>query len=821
MEDSLGGDKEDKEFNLMDVVAARIQSSTSSTNVDRVIDNGNDCHKEEEREIMEDCAEEDDVRFLLKLVHERQHQHRQHDDSEITTEGIPGAYAASPGAGSQRRSHGSLTSSTNTADNLERQIQREHVSVEFDSETMEPTTSVTRTEDYKLVSPLSEAATHESPPHKDVTLPNRMQWEGGCDEEQDIPQPVGLRREQGLGPAGISRPGAFPCYSTRTIDATTETQTQEDSVMEPVVNSTLGNEIAPAENYHDSGLAMAHPVLDDEGTHPNNLTLAQDYDVESKDRIREKRMKEFKTKIFLAVIGLLVITLILVAIVTPGNKNTVEASKPTEGPTHNPSQSPTLYSDYWLSLFPTNTKTAILNSIDSPQTKAYIWLLEDIESLPFLSHHRIKQKFALAVLYFATGGENWLTSTNWLNHTVHECDWFTQPTFSRKHVMSKVFPGFLAGFLEPPPSTNCDNDGQYLHLWLDQNDLGGSLPEELYMLTSLQTLSIDGSNLVGTISSLIGQLNNLKGLSYVDSLMTGTIPSEVGLFSNMSSLLLSRNKLDGPIPSELWSLTKLDTIILTRKNLQGKLPTELGIFSKLRWIILEGVHLTGIIPTELGQIETFEKFILYHNQYSGTLPSEIGMLSNMSMLTLSNNNMVGTLPSELGLLTGLTGLFVRNNQLSSQIPSEIGLLTNLVVALNFQDNEFLTGTIPTELGQLTQLHFLKIQGNQLSGKIPTEFGGLSALGALNLASNNLSGLVPQELSALQETLHTLALHGNPLLDGTIPDAVCSLNGTCTKFPTKLDSCAGPQGLLFDCTDLLCGCGCSCEDSKIQNEGSRS
>ncbi|CAB9499029.1 LRR receptor-like serine threonine-protein kinase [Seminavis robusta] len=758
MEDSIGWDKEDKEFSLMDVVAARIRSS--STNVDCVSENGNKCHKEEEeQEISEDSTEEeDDVTFVLEIVQKRQQQ--QLDDDEITEE-------------EPTTPTGIITS---TQDDL--------VITTFASL---PTAGGTNAIGEKLL------GQQQSEP-----LPNQMQSERGWDEEQAIP-PV-LRREHGHHRASMSRPGAFRCSSTRTMDTLTETQTHEERVVEPALN---------LENYHDSGLAVANPV--DEETLPDNLPQAQDYNAESQDRNREDRMKQFKTKVLLGVIVLLAITLIAVAIVTPGKKNPEEDSEPTEGPTHNPSQAPTLYSDYWLSLFPTTTVTAILNSLDSPQSKAYDWLLEDIESLPFLSHDRIKQKFALAVLYFATGGENWLTSTSWLNHTVHECDWFTQPTFSNKHGLSKVFPGFLAGFLEPPPSTSCDNDGQYLHLWLGQNDLGGSLPEELYMLTSLQTLSIDGRNLVGTISRLLGQLTNLNGLSYVNSLMSGMIPSEVGLLSNMSILSLASNRLSGPIPSELWRLTKLDTINLggQNQNLHGKLPTELGTFSKLRWIILEGGHLTGIIPTELGQIETFEKFILNHNQFSGTIPSEIGMLSNMSLLSFRNNNMVGMLPSELGLLTGLTGLFARSNQLSSQIPSEIGLLTNLVVGLGFQDNEFLTGTIPTELGRLTQLHFLELQGNQLSGKVPSEFGELSALGALNLASNSLSGSVPQELSALQETLHTFALHGNPLLGGTIPDAICSLNGTCTKFRTKLDSCTGPQGLFFDCTNLLCGCGCTC------------
>ncbi|CAB9499058.1 LRR receptor-like serine threonine-protein kinase [Seminavis robusta] len=671
----------------------------------------------------------------------------------------------------------------------------------------------------KLSPPPTEAANDEPhllPPTEStnkevpVVLPNQMQVEGGEVEEQATPQPMGLRREQGR-PASLSFPGAFAIFNTGMTDTATETQTQEENGTEPAVNSTLSNEIAPGGN---SGLAVANPV--DEETQPDDLPMAQDYNAESQDQDREKRMKQFKTKVLLGVIVLLAINLIVVAIFTPGKKNPEENSEttvaPTEGPSRNPSPAPTSYSEYWLSLLPTTTVSTILENQDSPQSRAYDWLLDDIQSSPFLSYDRIKQKFALVVLYFATGGDNWLKNTNWLNHTVHECDWFTQPAFARKHVISRTFPGYLTGFLEPPPLTNCDTDGQYLHLWLDQNNLGGSLPEELYMLTSLQTLSIDTSNLVGTISSLLGQLTKLEGLSYANSLMTGTIPSEVGLLSNMNSLIFWHNQLNGLIPSELWSLTKMDTIFLGGQNLQGKLPTELGTFSKLRWMMLDDGNLTGTIPTELGQIETLERCILNHNQFSGTIPSEIGMLSNMLLMSFRNNNMVGTLPSELGLLTALILLSGRSNQLSSQIPSEIGLLTNLVVTLNLQDNEFLTGTIPTELGRLTQLHFLEIQGNQLSGKIPSELGGLSALDVLNLASNGLSDSIPQELSALQETLHTFALHGNPLLGGTLPDAICSLNGTCTKFRSKLDSCTGPQGLLFDCTDLLCGCGCSCDDS---------
>ncbi|CAB9499061.1 LRR receptor-like serine threonine-protein kinase [Seminavis robusta] len=758
----------------------------------------------------EDNCEE--AAFLMKVVRERQSIRADQSHPVHPPPSTPGAYTARPGEQPQRVN--AFSSANDLAKippvTLSRRCTTNGVSDDLVIS--------------KLVSLRAEAANNESallvPPSestKEVILPKRMQHGGDEEEEPVILQPVALRRGADRSPARISQPGAIAVFITGMMDTVEEaqTQTQDENVTEPAVNSTLRNVLAPMEinDDHDSGLAVANPV--DEETQPDKLPLAKDYNAESQDRNREKRMKEFKTKVLLGVIVLLAIVLIVVAIVTPGKKKLEEDSEttvtPTEGPSHNPSLAPTSYSEYWLSLLPTTTVMTILENQDSPQSRAYDWLLEDIESSPFLSHDRIKQKFALAVLYFATGGDSWLKSNSWLNHTVHECDWFTQPAFARKHVISKTFPGFLAGFLEPPPSTNCDNDGLYLHLWLDQNNPDGSLPEELYMLTSLQTLSIDGRNLVGTISSLIGQLTNLNGLSYANSLMTGTIPTEVGLLSNMSILFFASNRLDGPIPSELWSLSKLDTISLGGQNLQGILPTELGTLSQLRWMIVDDGNLTGTIPTEVGQIETLEWLILNRNKFSGTIPSEIGMLANISMMSFRNNNMVGTLPSQLGLLTALTLLSGRSNQLSSQIPSEIGLLTNLVVTLNLQDNEFLTGTIPTELGRLTQLHFLEIQGNQLSGKIPSEFGGLSALDALNLASNNLSGSVPQELSALQGTLDTFALHGNPLLGGTLPDAICSLNGTCTKFRSKLDSCSGPQGLLFECTDLLCGCGCSCED----------
>ena len=111
---------------------------------------------------------------------------------------------------------------------------------------------------------------------------------------------------------------------------------------------------------------------------------------------------------------------------------------------------------------------------------------------------------------------------------------------------------------------------------------------------------------------------------------------------------------------------------------------------------------------------------------------------------------------------------------------------------------------------MSNLGEIDFQGNLLSGQIPSEFGGLSAIGYLTLANNSLSGTVPLEFSALQHSLHTLDLQGNPLLSGTIPEALCDLNNTCVPTTWDMFGCDMELGLSFDCTGVLCGCGCPCE-----------
>lgn len=219
--------------------------------------------------------------------------------------------------------------------------------------------------------------------------------------------------------------------------------------------------------------------------------------------------------------------------------------------------------------------------------------------------------------------------------------------------------------------------------------------------------------------------------------------------------------------------------------------------------------LTGTLPTELGQLESLDWLVVFSNSLTGTLPTELGRLSSLLLLDGTSNYLEGTLPTELGLLTSSTVLHLGHNRFVGTIPTEIGLLTDLVLGLKFNNNPFLSGTIPSELGLLTSLQKLVFDDIKFVGVIPSEFGLLTSLGHLSVANNSLSGTIPTELSALQPSLYTLSLEGYSLLSGMVPEALCNLNATCVAKYSGLVACEGPYGLYFNCTSVLCGCGCSC------------
>ncbi len=87
--------------------------------------------------------------------------------------------------------------------------------------------------------------------------------------------------------------------------------------------------------------------------------------------------------------------------------------------------------------------------------------------------------------------------------------------------------------------------------------------------------------------------------------LSGTIPLEIGLLTNLQHLDLSQNALEGSIPENLYSLTKLETLYLYQNQLSGTLSDELGNLKNLTHIHLSHNQLSGSIPLTMRSSTSF------------------------------------------------------------------------------------------------------------------------------------------------------------------------------------------------------------------------
>ncbi len=355
---------------------------------------------------------------------------------------------------------------------------------------------------------------------------------------------------------------------------------------------------------------------------------------------------------------------------------------------------------------------------------------------------------ALRALYIATDGENWTRSDQW--------DFSRVPTAVE---LSRWFGITVIG-------ESVDQ------LWMENNNLNGTLPPELAKLSDLQILTLlDNQNLTGRIPAELGGLKQLRGLYLINNSLSGSIPVEFGNPEQLEDLRLSGSSLSGLIPSELGNLELLQKLFLHDNSLSGAIPSEFGNLQQLEDLRLFGNSLSGEIPYELGNLVLLTGLRLHNNSLTGPIPSDLGKLALLKELRLDDNSLTGAIPSEFGNLELLEILILNDNSLSGAIPPELENLNQLQSL--FLGHNSLSGSIPSELGNLNQLRQLSLGRNSLSGSIPPELGNLEHLEDLGLAANLLTGPVPPELGNLSK-LKRLYLSANALT-GELPRSLMQLD----------------------------------------------
>jgi hypothetical protein len=166
-------------------------------------------------------------------------------------------------------------------------------------------------------------------------------------------------------------------------------------------------------------------------------------------------------------------------------------------------------------------------------------------------------------------------------------------------------------------------------------------------------------------------------LDKFDNNLKGTIPADIGLLTELVHLDLGNNTLSGPLPSTLGSLSKLTGLKLWTNELTGTIPTEFGKLTNTVLIGLDSNLLTGTIPTELGRLTNIVDLWLYGNTFTGAFPSGVASMTKLTTLYLGLNELIGTIPTELGRLTNMVQLGLQINKFTGTLPSEIASMTKL------------------------------------------------------------------------------------------------------------------------------------------------
>ena len=433
-----------------------------------------------------------------------------------------------------------------------------------------------------------------------------------------------------------------------------------------------------------------------------------------------------------------------------------------------------------------------LDDPNSAQFKAARWMaLEDAKQLPLfpIVSHRFLQRYALATIYFSTGGENWLYDLNFASPKRDECHW--NHKFRQSHGASYDL------------GVGCDSDNQVTSVVIDAMGLVGTLPPELSLLTNLQLLSLHSNSLSGAIPNLHA-MNKLEWLTLTANNFSTKLPTWLGNLRSLVALGLSSNNFIGTIPTEFQSMTSLKTLVLDDNVLSG----NLNVIEQMTWLeslYLQSNHFTGTLANDfLGGLKGLEVLNLSNNllkgklprglfrqtaltvlnladnSLTGNIPGNVPMSTTLKILAIQDNQMTGTIPPSIQNLVNLQQLDVSSNQMHGDIPTILGSLSKMI-SLSLSDNDFIAAAIPPFLRSMPLLRELSLRNTGLIGKIPPWVGlDFSSLVFLDFDNNALTGSVPTQVASLQK-LEYLFLSRNALT-GTLPLKMPEMLNLCKLKP---------------------------------------
>lgn len=169
--------------------------------------------------------------------------------------------------------------------------------------------------------------------------------------------------------------------------------------------------------------------------------------------------------------------------------------------------------------------------------------------------------------------------------------------------------------------------------FLDASDnaISGQLPAILP--TSLVQISMRNNNLQGTVPESLKLLSYLQVVDLSHNKLSGSVPSFVFSHPSLQQLTLSFNQftsIQQPAPTNNNNIfsSQLIAVDISNNELQGMLPLFMALMPKLSALSLENNKFAGMIPTEYAirvavpgpGIAPFQRLLLGGNYLFGAIP---------------------------------------------------------------------------------------------------------------------------------------------------------------------------------------------------------
>lgn len=184
-------------------------------------------------------------------------------------------------------------------------------------------------------------------------------------------------------------------------------------------------------------------------------------------------------------------------------------------------------------------------------------------------------------------------------------------------------------------------------LILPNNQLLGSIAEELGLIQNLHHIDLSDNFLNGSLPNSIFNSSQLQFLSLSNNKISGKLPELIGLSTNLQSLNLSDNAFVGSIPKNLTSLQNLTVVSLKSNYFSGEIP---NVLNSVQILDLSSNLFNGSLPSSFNG-ENLQYLNLSYNKISGAIPKTFAKhIPENSTIDLSFNNLTGPIPESMALL---------------------------------------------------------------------------------------------------------------------------------------------------------------------------